>query len=238
MTKRPRRSNQLLTFDRNLNKQKVIYWTTGRLQKLLRRLIRKDREDWFAARIQALRSWPDRTREQILDDASRVNPTRAPDSRVKIGDRWRFVPGAGKWAWPKSELAIQRELLRSAPEDGIDIDALRKALDELSTGAGAELVELIADSELLLDTTVPLDTGLPQPKELPLGLLRRIKRLHGKLMQLIKDGHYDNDLREVDHSEVLHVPIANLKSSAGTVADMAPSDEEWAEIEDAIRALR
>jgi hypothetical protein len=57
-------------------------------------------------------------------------------------------------------------------------------------------------------------------------------------MQLIKDGHYDNDLREIDHSEVAHVPIANLKSNTGTLADTAPSEKEWAEIEDAFRALR
>jgi hypothetical protein len=221
--RRPRRSNSALSIVRGIAGQKTIYWTTSQLRKLLRRVVKNDRQEWFAARVLALKSWPERTKEQILEDASRINPRRLMN---------------GRWAWPKRELEIQRELLRSAPEHAIDIDALRIVLAELDERQGERLIEMLAESELLKDTTVPLDTGLPQPKELPLGFLRRTKRLHGKLMRLIKDGHYDNDLREVDHSEVLHVPIANLKSSAGTAADMAPSDEEWAEIVDAFRAVR
>ncbi len=220
--KRPRRANESLSTDRGVKAQKIIYWTEAKLQKLLLRLIKKDRQEWFAARVRALKSWPVRTRQQHLEAASRINPRRLMD---------------GRWAWPKGELEIQRDLLRSAPENGIDIDALRRELAKMSPDAGEKLIKMLVESELLKDTTVRLDK-LPEPKELPVGLLRRIKRQHGKLLQLIKDGHYDNDLREVDHSEVAHVPIANLKSNAGTLADTAPSEEEWAEIEDAFRALR
>lgn len=221
--KRPRRSNESLSIVRGIKTAKAIYWTPARLQKLLRRIIRNDREEWFAARVRALKSWPLRTREQNIEASARINPRRLMD---------------GRWAWPKGELEIQRDLLRSAPENQIDIDELRKVLAGLNDDAGEKLIKLLAESEFLKDTTVPLDNGLPEPKELPVGLLRRIKRLDGKLKRLIKDGHYDNDLREIDYSEVPHVPIANLKSSAGTVADMSPSDGEWAEIVDALRAHR
>lgn len=180
--RRPRRSNRSLTTERELAATRVIYWTASRLQRLLRRIIKNDHQEWFAARVRELKSWPLRTKEQILDDASRINPRRLMD---------------GRWAWPKRELEIQRELLKSAPEEGIDVDELRKALAEMPTGAGAEPVNLIADSELLWDTTVPLDTGLPQPKEIGTPLLRRIKRLQRWL------GWRDP------------VPRANLKSPMG-----------------------
>jgi hypothetical protein len=49
--KRPRRANQSLSNDRGVKAQKIIYWTAARLQKLLLRLIKKDRQEWFAARV-------------------------------------------------------------------------------------------------------------------------------------------------------------------------------------------
>jgi hypothetical protein len=147
----------------------------------------------------------------------------------------------GKWAWPSSELDIQRRLLKSAPEDGIDPILMRKTLEMLVKAgredAAARLVELVAESGFLKDKTEPLDSGLPEPRELPAGLLRRIKRLDARLRQMVKDGHYDDDLREVDYSEPLRVPVANLKSPAGTAANKAPSDKEWAEILDAFLDL-
>jgi hypothetical protein len=36
----------------------------------LRSIAKKGRQEWFAARVNAVKSWPHRTSEQILDDAS------------------------------------------------------------------------------------------------------------------------------------------------------------------------
>jgi hypothetical protein len=219
--RRPHRSNSALSIVRGITAQKVIYWTAAKLHRLLRGLIKRDREEWFAARVRALKSWPARTKEQIMDDATRINPGPTPDRRIKIRNQWRFVPGAGRWTWPKRELEIQRELLRSAPEDGIDINELRKVLAELPPGAGESLIKLIAESELLKDTTVPLDQvnldgkHLPQPKEIGTPLLRRIKRLHNKLVANIADDP-DGDLARRRGCEV---PRANPGSSAGWFAD-------------------
>jgi hypothetical protein len=53
---RPRRSNQSLTTDRELKSLKVIYWTKSKLLNLLRGLIKRDRKEWFAARVKVLNS--------------------------------------------------------------------------------------------------------------------------------------------------------------------------------------
>ena len=91
---------------------KCIYWTDAKLLKLFRSLIKPDRQQWFAARVRELKSWPVVDKEQVLETAALISrrPKRLMD---------------GRWAWPKRELEIQRELLRSAPENGIDLDRLR-----------------------------------------------------------------------------------------------------------------
>jgi hypothetical protein len=76
--RQPQRSNQSLSLDRSISAVKTIYWTSSRLQKLLRRVVKNDRQEWFAARVRALKSWPVRTKEQIMEDASRINPRRLP----------------------------------------------------------------------------------------------------------------------------------------------------------------
>ena len=117
----------------------------------------------------------------------------------------------GRWAWPKRELEIQRELLRSAPENGIDLDRLREALATMDDRAADRLIEMIAESGFLKDITAPLDNGLPEPKEIGLPMLRRIKRLHGKLLGRIA-GDPDGDLAAARRCEV---PRANVQSSSG-----------------------
>jgi hypothetical protein len=204
--RRPRRSNQSLTLNRGIESLKTIYWTESKLRKLLRRLVKNDRQKWFAARVKALNSWPERTKEQILDDASRINPRRLMD---------------GRWAWPKRELEIQRELLKSAPENRIDLERLRAELEQMDTRTGERLVEMLAESAFLQDTTVPLETGLPQPREIGARLLRRIKRQHKKLMADI-DGDSDGDIASKRPCEV---PAANLKSSGAWWLD--PSGWWW-----------
>ena len=49
-------------------------------------------------------------KEQVLEAAAQIQPKRLMGAR---------------WAWPKRELEMQRDLLRSAPENGIDLDRLR-----------------------------------------------------------------------------------------------------------------
>ena len=186
---------------------KRIYWTDARLLKLFRSLIKPDRRQWFAARLRELRSWPEVDKEAALEAASHVLTTTdengAPIHRKPLMD--------GRQPWPKRELEIQRELLRSAPENGIDLDRLREALATMDDRAADRLIEMIAESGFLKDITAPLDSGLPQPKEIGLPMLRRIKRLHSKLLAGIA-GDPDGDLAAARGAEV---PRANPQSPAG-----------------------
>ena len=110
--RRPHRSNTLTFNDRAAAivrstkppKSKRIYWTEAKLRQLMRGLIKPDREQWFAARLKALRSWPHRTSEEIMEAASRIQPGRLMH---------------GRWAWPKRELEIQRDLQLSAPSTAL-----------------------------------------------------------------------------------------------------------------------
>ena len=172
---------------------KRIYWTEAKLLRLFRDLIKPDRRQWFAARVRELQSRPEVDKEQVLEAAARIQPKRLM---------------GGRWAWPKRELEIQRDLLRSAPENGIDLDGLREALAMMDDRAAGRLIEMIAESGFLKDITVPLDSGLPQPQEIGLSMLRRIKRLHGKLLGNIA-GDPDGDLAAARRCEV---PRANLQS--------------------------
>ena len=99
-------------------KNKIYYWTESRLEKLLPRLIIRRRQAWFAARLKALRSWPEFDKETL--DYSWIQPQRGMD---------------GTWYWPKSQLTIEWEALESAPHDSIDLVALREALAGLAAKA-------------------------------------------------------------------------------------------------------
>jgi hypothetical protein len=196
------------------------YLTNERLAGLLSQIVSKDRERWFAARVHALKSWPEMTPQQIIDAASNISPRRLMD---------------GKWAWPSRELDIQRKLLKSAPEDAIDIDALRYLLEQMDDYTAERLIELLAESRFLEFKTEPLDNGLPEPKEIPLGLLRRLKRLHGAISDMLltprvwklggkmfRIGCDPDAVFCAEHDRRaggLMVPIANQRSPAGTVAD-------------------
>ena len=175
---------------------KRIYWTEAKLLKLFRSLIKPDRQQWFTARVRELKSWPVVDKEQVLEAAAQIQPKRLM---------------GGRWAWPKRELEIQRDLLRSAPENRIDLDRLREALATMDDRAADRLIEMIAESGFLKDITAPLDSGLPQPKEIGLPMLRRIKRLHSKLLGSIA-GDPDGDLAAARGCEV---PRANPQSPAG-----------------------
>jgi len=183
---------------------KRIYWAEAKLLKLFRSLIKPDRQQWLAARVRELKSWPVVDKEQVLETAALISrrPKRLMD---------------GRWAWPKRELEIQRELLRSAPENGIDLDRLREALATMDDRAADRLIEMIAESGFLKDITAPLDSGLPQPKEIGLPMLRRIKRLHSKLLAGIA-GDPDGDLAAARGAEV---PRANPQSPAGRLETRA-----------------
>jgi hypothetical protein len=191
--RRPHRSNQALSQDRATRAVKVIYWTEAKLQKLLRRIVKNDRQRWFAARVRALNSWPTRSKDEIMESASRINPRRLMD---------------GKWSWPKSVLAIEREQV--PPKDSIDIDALRDVLDELDNRQGDRLIEMIAESVSLEAVPVRLESGIA-PREIGTPLLRRIKRRHNMLLRDL-DGDPDGDLVRARR---LEVPRANPRSSPG-----------------------
>ena len=75
----------------------------------------------------------------------------------------------GKWSWPKSQLAIEREQV--PPHDRIDVDALREVLAGLDERQGDRLIELIAESVVLEDAPILLESGLPAPKEIGTRLL-------------------------------------------------------------------
>jgi len=181
---------------------KRIYWTEAKLLKLFRSLIKPDRQQWFTARVRELKSWPVVDKEQVLEAAAQIQPKRLMGAR---------------WAWPKRELEMQRDLLRSAPENGIDLDRLREALATMDDRAADRLIEMIAESGFLKDITAPLDSGLPQPKEIGLPMLRRIKRLHSKLLAGIA-GDPDGDLAAARGAEV---PRANPQSPAGRLETRA-----------------
>jgi hypothetical protein len=183
---------------------KRIYWTEAKLLRLFRDLIKPDRRQWFAARVRELQSRPEVDKEQVLEAAARIQPKRLM---------------GGRWAWPKRELEIQRDLLRSAPENGIDLDGLREALAMMDDRAAGRLIEMIAESGFLKDITVPLDSGLPQPQEIGLSMLRRIKRLHGKLLGNIA-GDPDGDLAAA-RRRGCEVPRANPQSPSGRLEPRA-----------------
>ena len=186
----PHQSNRPVSIERGRKALKAIYYTKGRLLELARSVVKKDREKWFAARLNELRSWPERTPDEIMTAASKINPQRLMD---------------GRWAWPKREHKIQEMLLESAPEDGINKDKLRKILANIPPDAGAKLIALLVESGLLKDSTVPLDTGLPKPKELSIKTLRRIRKADKALRKGLGE-----DAGEIRHAEV---PRANLVSN-------------------------
>ena len=183
---------------------KRIYWTEAKLLKLFRSLIKPDRQQWFTARVRELKSWPVVDKEQVLEAAAQIQPKRLM---------------GGRWAWPTRELEIQRDLLRSAPENGIDLDGLREALAMMDDRAAGRLIEMIAESGFLKDTTVPLDNGLPQPQEIGLPMLRRIKRRHSKLLGGIA-GDPDGDLAAA-RRRGCEVPRANPQSPSGRLETRA-----------------
>ena len=88
-------------------------------------------------------------KEAALEAATHVLTTTdqngAPIHRKPLKD--------GRQPWPKRELEIQRELLRSAPENGIDLDRLREALATMDDRAADRLIEMIAESGSPRSTT-------------------------------------------------------------------------------------
>jgi hypothetical protein len=174
-------------------KQKRIYWTEAKLRRVMISLVKPDRERWFAARLKELRSWPERSSEEIMEAATRIRPRRLLH---------------GRWAWPKRELAIQQDLQSSAPERGIDLIKLRGVLSQMDNRAGDQLIKMLVESGLLQESTMPLDNGLPQPTELSTGVLRRIRKASAKLKRDLA-GDSDGDIALCRPTEV---PRANLQS--------------------------
>src|SRR6476659_7469292 len=93
--RRPHRSNPPTFNDRAAAivrsikppKLKRIYWTDAKLRQLMGSLIKPDRQQWFAARLKELKSWPLRSREEYMEAASRIQP--------------RWLPLQKRWSWPK-----------------------------------------------------------------------------------------------------------------------------------------
>jgi len=179
-------------------KNKIYYWTESRLEKLLSCIIIRRRQAWFAARVKALKSWPEFDKETL--DYSWIQPRRGMD---------------GKWYWPKSQLAIELEALESAPHDCIDLVALREVLAGLDNRQADRLIDMLAERvdleaiPTLLES--PSELGMPAPKEIGTRFLRRLKRLHNKLVQNLAD---DPD-GDIVAARRLEVPRANLQSPSG-----------------------
>jgi hypothetical protein len=152
--RRPRRSNSSLWIVRGIITQKVIYWTISRLRRLLPGVFSAAREEHFAKALKVLREWPEKSSEQILDEASRDNPRRGVN---------------GRWWWPDPVKALQSYADR-APDDVIDTDELRKVLAGLDDGRKEQFMELLTE-ELEDD---PRD----RPPGLHISTLRKIKRGH------------------------------------------------------------
>jgi hypothetical protein len=91
--RRPHRSNRPLSIVRGIQTLKTIYWTKSRLRKLLPGVFSTAREEHFARAVRALNAWPERTGEEILEAASRIDPRRLMN---------------GRWAWPKSMVTHMR----------------------------------------------------------------------------------------------------------------------------------
>jgi hypothetical protein len=158
---RPRRSNQSLSIVRGIKTLKVYYWTTARLRKLLPGVFRKARQEHFAKAVRALKAWPLRSKEQILDDASRINPLPLMD---------------GRWLWPNSVLMFMREYADRAPEDGIDTDKLRKVLAGMDDRTRERFMELVIESLPEAAEETMLESG-PAPREIGIQTLRRLRRM-------------------------------------------------------------
>jgi hypothetical protein len=204
--RRPRRSNQSLSIVRGIKTLKTIYWTTSRLRKLLPGVFSTAREEHFGRAIAALKSWPERTKEQIIDDGSRINPRRLrvwpklkPGQDPDIG--YRTEP-AWCWSWPKSMETLMREYAdRAAPEDGIDTDKLRKALKGMDRRTRERFMGLVVEMDL------------PPPRETKFDwhLLSKISRAHSWLMEAIRRDP-DPIIREIDIAAPAEVPNPNWLS--------------------------
>jgi hypothetical protein len=131
VSRRPRRSNQSLSIVRGIKTLKVYYWTTARLRKLLPRVFSTARQEHFAKAVKALKAQPLRTKEQILEDASRINPVRMTN---------------GRYSWPKATLTMMREYADRAPVNGVDSDKLREALASMGDGPREEFMKLVIES--------------------------------------------------------------------------------------------
>ena len=181
--RRPHRSNSPLSIVRGIQTLKTIYWTSSRLRKLLPGVFSTAREEHFARAVKALNAWPERTKEQIAEDASRINPTRLPIRR--------------RWSWPMSVVTIMREYTDRAPQDGIDTDKLSKTL------AGMDR----RTKERFMGIVVEAAKGLPDPRdaEFDWRLLGRISRAHSWLMDAIRRDR-DPNIREIDISQKAVIP--------------------------------
>jgi hypothetical protein len=142
--------------------------------------MKTDRQRWFAARVAALRAWPERSREENLDAAARQPVRHLNMSRRGV--------------WPISQLEIERRAI--APEDGVDMVKLRKVLAGLNYGARERFMALLV--ETLSDLEIE-DSGI----------LQRIRRAHRRFKRSLGRDP-DGDLALARGAEVprsnLHSP--------------------------------
>ena len=129
MTKRPRRANRQLSLERSVKAAKAIYWTKSRLRKLLPGVFSPGREAHFARALMALSEWPDLSREQVLEDASRIEPRRL---------------AGGRWSWASIEAALREYADRAL--NGIVADKLRETLAGLDERTRERFMELVVES--------------------------------------------------------------------------------------------
>jgi len=196
--RRPHHSNdltfnsRLASIERSLKPAKTIYWTETRLRKLLPRVIQGEleREQWFAARVRSLASWPKRTTEEILEAGSRVNPARLMD---------------GRWAWPASELAIQRKLAATAPEPTINVPALRRVLSGLDERQGERFLEMLVQQ-------MPVPEGNPSGWDTR--TLKKIRKAHARMTASLASDR-DTWAREIDLTEGAQIPNPHPPSPMG-----------------------
>ena len=160
LPRRPRVSNSPLNIVRGITTLKTIYWTISRLRKLLPTLLSTAREDHFGRKLDALRKWAaehPETNDEMLERAAKSGPWCL--TGIVNGKRVRIGP----YRWRGYDHGLERRLIeyaKAAPEEGIDADKLREALDGMPEEARSRFMELIVEKMHL-----PIIPGKNAPKD-------------------------------------------------------------------------
>jgi hypothetical protein len=127
------------------------------------------RAEHFARALKALKNWPERTPEQILDEAARTNPTWRPIER--------------RWFWPKSMLTVMQEHADRAPSDGIDAGKLRKTLAGMDRRTKERFMNLLVE-QLPESAETSRETRTPPLRRISEQWVGLMERRHGRIQSI------------------------------------------------------